>query len=179
MEAEKRKKLFDQLKKNKYVLAVVLLGAVLILWPSGNSSDTTDTEDSLLEEPVFSLDDTEEKLAQLLSQIDGAGEVEVMLSLKTSTERIVAQDTENSSSQTQENDSETSETESTVTTVILSGDSGDGALTLVYIYPEYLGAVVIAEGAEDSSVKLRLTEAVKAATGLGTDKISVIKMKDS
>ena len=39
------------------------------------------------------------------------------------------------------------------------------------------GAVVLCGGAEDSAVRLKVTNAVSAYTGLGSDKISVIKMK--
>ena len=39
------------------------------------------------------------------------------------------------------------------------------------------GAVVICTGAEQSAVRLSVTNAVSAYTGLGSDKIRVIKMK--
>ncbi len=39
------------------------------------------------------------------------------------------------------------------------------------------GAVVLCEGAGDSSVRLYVTNAVSVYTGLGSDKIRVIKMK--
>ena len=39
------------------------------------------------------------------------------------------------------------------------------------------GAVVVCEGAEEARVKLCVTNAVSAYTGLSSDKISVIKMK--
>ena len=39
------------------------------------------------------------------------------------------------------------------------------------------GAVIVAEGAGQPSVKLALTNAVMSLTGLGADKITVIKMK--
>ncbi len=39
------------------------------------------------------------------------------------------------------------------------------------------GAVVLCSGAEESAVRLKVTNAVSAYTGLGCDKITVIKMK--
>ena len=39
------------------------------------------------------------------------------------------------------------------------------------------GAVVLCTGAEESAVRLKVTNAVSAYTGLGCDKITVIKMK--
>ena len=46
-----------------------------------------------------------------------------------------------------------------------------------YIYPVYLGAAVVAEGADRASVKMAITEAVSAVTGLEPWQISVIKMR--
>ena len=43
--------------------------------------------------------------------------------------------------------------------------------------PEYLGAVVLCQGADNPSVKLSIVEAVSKATGLTTDRITVLKMK--
>jgi stage III sporulation protein AG len=40
-----------------------------------------------------------------------------------------------------------------------------------------MGAVVIAQGADDPSIKLAIVDAVTKATGLGANKISVLKMK--
>lgn len=39
------------------------------------------------------------------------------------------------------------------------------------------GAVVLCTGAENTAVRLKVTNAVSAYTGLGSDKISVIKIK--
>ena len=39
------------------------------------------------------------------------------------------------------------------------------------------GAVIVCQGAEDPDVRLNVTNAVAAYTGLGSDKIRVIKMK--
>ena len=45
--------------------------------------------------------------------------------------------------------------------------------------PEYLGALVVAEGADNAAVRLELLRAVAGLTGLGTDRITVAKMKNS
>ena len=43
--------------------------------------------------------------------------------------------------------------------------------------PDYLGAVVVCQGADDPAVRLRVAEAVARITGLGMDKIYVVKMR--
>ncbi|MBQ9460018.1 MAG: hypothetical protein IJU66_08825 [Oscillospiraceae bacterium] len=37
------------------------------------------------------------------------------------------------------------------------------------------GAVVVCEGAEDAAVRLALTQALRSLTGLGTDRITIVK----
>jgi hypothetical protein len=55
-------------------------------------------------------------------------------------------------------------------TVTLSNE----AVTLIYVYPKYRGALVGCTGA-GSALRLEITKAVAALTGLSTDKITVIK----
>jgi len=43
--------------------------------------------------------------------------------------------------------------------------------------PEYRGALVVCEGAASAAVRLEVTQAVAALTGIGTDHIVVSKMK--
>ena len=43
--------------------------------------------------------------------------------------------------------------------------------------PVYQGAVVVCQGAEDPQVRLAIVEAVSCATGLGADRITVVRMK--
>ena len=44
-------------------------------------------------------------------------------------------------------------------------------------YPSYQGAVVVCEGAGDAAVRLALTEAVSALTGLSAERISIVQWK--
>lgn len=178
------KKVWEKLKKNKYVLAVLIIGAVLILIPFGGDTNGNDTSlqegEAIIQNDVYSLNEMEDKIAEVLSQIEGAGDVRVVLTLKTSTERIVAVDEETSDMTSTDGETTENDIDSKTSVVIIStGSSSEDVVTLKYIYPEYIGALVVAEGAGNSAVSLRLTEAVKALTGLGTDRISVIKMKNS
>ena len=43
--------------------------------------------------------------------------------------------------------------------------------------PNYLGVIVVCQGADSPSVKLAIVDAVSKITGLGADRISVLKMK--
>lgn len=175
------KDIAEKLKKNKYVLVVLLVGAVLILWPSIGSSggSTADADTVTTDAPVFSLEDEEDKIAKALSEIEGAGRVSVVLTLKTGTEQELATDEDTSYKQSTEGGEVSEyEMESSTSTVIVSTGSGtQSTVTVKYIYPEYRGALIVSEGAGNPTIKLQITEAVAALTGLKTDKITVVKMK--
>jgi len=152
--------------KNKYVLLVLLVGAAIILWP-GDQSPTERAPPPLAEGSEarlsFSLADEEQRIAAALTQIEGAGAVTVVLSLRTSLEQEVAVN-EDASGRRE-------------TVTISTGAGTQSEVTLRYRYPEFQGALVVSEGAEHASVRLQLTQAVAALTGLGTDRITVTQMQ--
>lgn len=172
------KKTVDRLLKNKFVLIIIAVGIVLLIFPwssGGEDKKESPQAETPAENVEFSLKEQETKLAKILSAIDGAGDVSVMLTLKSSSEQILAQDEKTSDS---EGENGSWESETTVSTVVVSaGNSQQSVVTLKYIYPEYQGAVVVAEGAGSATVRLAIMNAVSAATGLNTDKITVVKMK--
>ena len=164
------KGLLSRLGKNKYMILLLVLGVILIIYPSRKETEIAETPEA---EPQFSVAEAEKKLEDILSSLDGAGRVKVMLSVKDEGRRIIARDSETSESGGDEKRSDKSEK----TVIISSGSSREEAVTLGYIYPEYLGALVAAEGAESAKIRLDITESVSAVTGLSSDNIKVIKMK--
>ena len=164
-----RKKLSVWSQKYRYVAIILIVGIVLMLLPG----QTKKAEDSPQAEPVQhkpQLEITAAALEAILSQIKGAGRVEVLLTCAAG-ERTVFQTDGRSSS------SESGGTEEYETVLISNDSRTEEALVSQILAPEYLGAVVVCQGADDPSVSLAVTEAVSKATGLGTNRISVLKMK--
>ncbi len=171
-------KTFRFFEKYKYILIVVLAGVILLLLPSfGGASETkspAENEAGVYYEP-FSVPELEGRMEEALSEISGAGKVRVVLALKTGTERVIARDNESSRS----SDGGGGAYDSRSSAVILQRGSGvEDAVIIKHIYPEYRGVLVVCEGADDATVRLHMMEAVSALTGLGTDKISICKMKE-
>lgn len=152
------------IEKYKYVVVVLLLGVLIILWPSGN--ENRDVPEAAMEETEdtlhFSLAEKEARLSETLSQIEGAGEVIVLLSLRTSLEQEIAV-----------NEDANGRRE---TVTIARGGGVQSEVTLRYHFPEFQGALIVSQGANDPSVQLRLVQAVAALTGLRTDRITVSPM---
>lgn len=157
-------------ERYKYVLLILLAGVVLLLLPDGGGKEASETAAAAVVEEDFSVEALEQKLEQTLSEIDGAGEVRVMLTVQSGMKRVLAQ---NKSAQ---QDGERLQQEAE--TVVVSSGSGTQETVLVQqVYPKFQGALVVAEGGGDPAVKLKLTEAVSAVTGIGADKISICKGK--
>ena len=171
---EALKKIWEFIKKSKYVLVVILLGVVLISLPQNDKENIGETAVSVQEE--FSLAKEEQRIAKALSKIEGAGEVTVVLTVRSSGETVIAKDME--SYVMEENGESRQELSSSVVTVS-EGSQKESPVTIEVVYPEYLGALIVAEGAGNAETKLKLTQAVAALTGLSTEKITVVKMKSS
>lgn len=157
----------ERLAPYRRIAGVVLLGCLLLLLPGRTAEEPTVSQDG--EEP-FSLSAVETEMEELLRHMEGVGELHLMLTLQSGTALELAT---NGKLSEQEGGAYTQETE----TVLLSqGGNVDEALVIGSVYPRYQGAVVVCEGADRASVRLAVTEAVSALTGLGADAISVLPM---
>ena len=156
--------LVQVLGKYRYALIVLLVGAALMLLPSGRKPSETKAVTAPMQAEIPDVAAVQSELAALLSRVEGAGEVAVMLSLDYGPERFFQADGERS-----ERSSET----------VLYHESSAQRLPIVTKTrsPVYKGAVIVCEGAERPSVRLAIVQAVSRLTGLGSDKISVMKMK--
>lgn len=158
--------------KYKFVALVALAGVILLLWPSRSDESTEPTQTVPTVDEASVLRETEERMAEILSRIKGVGALDLMLTVESSAQRELAADTELSySGQTSAPDDYTRRTE----TVILSDGSGDAPVVTRSVSPAYRGALVVCEGAGNAAVKLAVTQAVAALTGLGSDRIMVIE----
>ena len=141
------------LTKYRYVLLIALAGLALMLIPGGpevsEPAPAAAVEESL-----------ESRLENILSRINGAGEVKVLLTEDRGGEIFY---------QTEGEDGKT---------VLISGaDRSESGLVRTTQPPSYRGAVVVCRGADSAAVRLAIVEAVANVTGLGSDRITVLKMK--
>ena len=147
----------DRLKyvmvKYRYVLLVVLAGLVLLLLP-----DHTETPEPIAD--VVTEESLQAQLEEILSRVEGAGKVAVLLTESRGGEIFY---------QTEGDDQRT---------VLVTGtDRSESGLVRTTQSPVYQGAVVVCQGADSPAVRLAVVEAVSNATGLGTDRITVLKME--
>jgi len=161
-------KITEALKKYKYALLVLAVGIALMLVPSPQKEQPGKSEIPVTEVPIQK--SVEDRLEEILSQIDGAGKVEVMLTVGAGAETVYQ--TEESTSVS---DTSNSVQKSVVT--VTDADRNQTGLICQIKPPEYLGAIVVCQGAENPQTRLAIVNAVAGVTGLRTDRISVLKMK--
>ncbi|MBQ4066826.1 MAG: hypothetical protein IJD22_04175, partial [Clostridia bacterium] len=98
---------------------------------------------------------------ELLAEASGVGEARVIVTLDSSAESIMAQNS--------------SATESSVSVdyVIVSKGSDEEAVPLCEIYPRVRGVAVVCTGGSNAEVKERVTMLIASALGISTNKIAV------
>lgn len=152
--------------KYKYVCLILLIGMLLMMVP-GKSTKVTVTDQN--EIPSDDLN-VAEQLEEILCRVKGAGRVKVMIT-EAQGERTIYQ--------TDSSYSQNSDQTNTQTQTILITDNQRNEKGLIHQKnpPTYQGAIVLAQGADDPNVKYAIVQAVCDVTGLGADRISVMKMQ--
>jgi stage III sporulation protein AG len=150
-------------KDCRYALLVVALGAFLLLLPTAGGKEDGQESGREVSSDTFDLEAFEAQLSELLSRIEGAGETRVLLTVDSGSRQVLAQDVDRESGGG-----------SSVTTITIGRGSGtQEVVPLQTLAPNFRGALVVCPGGGDPQVKLKLTQAVSALTGLGADRISI------
>jgi len=169
--------------KKKIQYAAVLLIAVVILaiyFSSFKSAAQQKEEPAPSATGAAQADDVESRLERVLSKIEGAGKVKVMITYESTPEIVPAYSVDKQTSSTT-NTSQGSVTNSENTqsdVVTVKGSAGDNALVLRQDSPKVLGVIVVAQGADDVGVRLNLLKAVEIILNVGPDRVDVYKMND-
>ena len=121
-------------------------------------------------------------LEDILSRIQGAGQVRVMLTMGYSQARF-AQNVQQNTSGTTEEDGEGGirnvETTNTTTSYVMvrQPDGSEAPLSLAHVAPNIEGIIIVAAGGGDVAVRDALMRAVQALTGVPPHRIQVFQMQ--
>lgn len=160
------KDLTSKIKNNKLLqyLLIVLLFIVVVFVLFYDPSDTTKSEanSNSVDEYVNSMED---RLSNLLSQVEGAGKVSVIISVESGMQKILAMETV-----TKETGNHKEIIESPV---IVNGKT----VTLRELYPKINGVIIVAEGAKNIGVLSKIQQATRSLLNIDLDKIEILSMK--
>lgn len=186
------KKVIEACKKTGYgKIALLVVAAVMLLLlslPTGTKKGETkeakktkqmesSTEESAADSYVSNL---EQRLQQLLKKVQGVGEVEVMITLKTEGEEIINKDeriSERSVGEAANESGETSKDYEEETVVLEDSEGNQSPYIVKELKPEIAGVVVICEGGDNPVIIKEITEATEVLFSVSTHKIKVMKKK--
>ncbi len=166
-------------KRNK-ILILIIIAAIFILAFWNFDSDDKTQKNNISENESHPLideyiEENEKRLEEILTAVQGAGRVKVMISVVEMSEKVIATDKKTETKQDVKNDSSVRNSLQENTTVIYGTGSEEKPFVVKEKLPVPSGVVVTATGAGDESVRLELYEAVKALYGLSGHRIKITK----
>lgn len=189
MSLSELKNLFGN-KRPGIIVALGLLGMVLIMVSSffGGSKESRSSPASAAaagaetKTAAVYAGEVEQKLLNLIGEIEGVGELRVLVTIENGYEKVYAQsgkssqnsesvyDAEGKPSRVQQNQNE----EHAYVFVENSGSKRE-ALLITQIEPKIKGVVVVCQGADNLVVQERVISAVTTALGISSNRVCVLK----
>ncbi len=150
------KKLFSKIKIE--YLIVIALAVICLFIVFGGTQKNTESQSNTVNDYV---DNLESKLTKSLSKVQGAGKVDVIISVESKMETVLAS--------VKKNENGTVEEEPFTV--------GGKTVVLTENYPKISGVIIVAEGADNLSVRLSLINAAKVFLNIDNEKIQILTMK--
>ena len=190
MEKEGKQSLFDKLAGNELYRKIIIIACVVgiaLIFLSGYLKADNTAAKTASSQPVMTAEQyasqLENSLTDIVTRIQGAGTVKVLVTLERSTEYVYATE-EKRSNQTTEDKSDGSTTkneanDSTETKYILvkDADGAQKALAVTEVQPIIKGVVVVCDGGDNPAVQQNIISAVTTALDITSVRVCVIKAK--
>ena len=175
------------------IILIVTIVIINIIWngdkdcshdkdvQNDTSKQLASTNTSSAEVSNNTTNELEVKLEEILSKIQGVGEVNVFINYSESSEMIPMYNESTQTSNTEETDTsggtrKIEETDSQKEIIYEESDGEKTVITQKVVEPQIEGAIITAKGAGSAEVKTSIIQAVEAVTGLATHKIQVFEM---
>lgn len=165
-------------KKNIKIILLLIVGLislVLFFGFNSNKKDTTNSTISTSSSYIGTIDYCqiiESKLVEVLSKVDGAGNVSVMVTVDGSPELIYANEQDKTSSS---NSSGTTTSSTYSSPIIIDVNGSSSALVMTEVLPAVKGVIVVSSGAGNVATKLNLLNAVSTLLDISTEQVTVLK----
>ncbi len=174
------------------ILLIITIIIINIVWngdkDSSNKQDSNSTNskqlakenESVVDASTNTTNELETKLENILSKIQGVGEVNVFINYSESSEIVPMYNENKKTSNTQETDTSggtrvTQQEDSQKEIIYEEKNNTKSPITQRVVEPKIEGAIITAKGASNADVKTNIIQAVEAATGLATHKIQVFE----
>ena len=177
------------------ILLIITIVAINLIW-NGNKDETNEQTNNTSKQlattnninqtnQIQTLEETnlEIKLEEILSKIQGVGEVNVMITYSQTSQTVPLYNEDTTTKDTEETDEsggtrKITESDSKKDIIFKENDGEKEPITQSIISPKIEGAIIAAKGAANAEVKSKIVQAVEAVTGLATHKIQVFEMQE-
>lgn len=181
-----------KLPNKTQLLTMFLVGILLLVvaWPMPGQEpeekgDAEPVSDSGLSDEEAYQEYLEKRIARALEQVEGVGRAEVVITLKSTAEKVVEKDQVSDSQTSSEADSvggtRTIDERSSQRESVYEQRS-DGTQTPYVrkeLTPEIGGVLIVCDGGDNAVVICDITEAVQALFGVEAHKIKIMKRTDT
>ena len=169
--------LFAKLKNIKHfeiIIAVLFCSILLVIYIStiGSSEKTQADTTSLTTEEYATFLET--KLSSVLSNVQGAGKVKVMVTLECGVEYIYATESEEVTNTTTSGGSTTTKITTTENIVFVNASGKSNPVVLKENLPKVSGVIVVAYGANNISIRVELMNAVTSLLGVSPENVQIL-----
>jgi len=197
--SELLKKLYDTHGKKKIIentVIVIIAGMIILIAgssffksgrdnkqsPSENTNTEIETTSKVISKAVSEDESVEERIEAILSQIEGVGKVDVMITYVSDGEIVPAVNTRINENNTDEKDSGggTRKIRENSQETNIAYEEAQGVkkpIILTQKKPEVKGVIVVAEGGENVIVKEKICKAVQVLLDLPIHKVQVFERK--
>ncbi len=170
------------------ILLIAIAGVILLVtnvseWRARAApEENQETQNTVaVSENEAYIESLENKLVHILENVDGVGQVEVMITLEASRESVLNKDdTEELETETETSDGTKNERQSSrrENETVLSDETGESAPYVIKeLEPEIAGVVIACQGADNNTVAAAVTEAAQVLFGISVNRIKVLKME--
>ena len=170
---------FVKSDKGRRVIVIALIAAAVIIVvssivPQSKTHSVNENTDETFKASEYEKN-TQERLCEILKRIDGVGRCYVLVTVADSGEmnyyKEISRDTETERrADGSQKESEKSEEKYVVTE---DRDGNQSALSAYRLMPRTVGVIVVCDGGNVPTVREKVINAVKAALGIGADRIFV------
>lgn len=173
------KSIFSGNNLKNLIIFAGILGIALIFLSSfmGRENDATEAPVSETKTTAESYaKKLEDDLGKIISNIDGAGKTNILITIDREIENVYQTDTD----ATAKSDSEGSQQNNKSSTVVIrSKNSTEEPIKVTEIMPKIKGVLVVCEGADSAVVKQNIIDSVRTVLGVASSRVSVQKYSKS
>lgn len=165
----------DKISADKKVIILIVCGilGMLLLLLTETSNGTAKNTQEQANDGVYDFSDYEkdltDKVTELVSAVNGAGNVKVLLTLECYEEYVYAQDEEVIENKSEGN----SNIEQKKSYIVIDNDKLQEGVLIKIVTPRVRGVGVVCDGGASPLIRQEITDILCAALGIGASKVHI------